>query len=205
MSFVVFGPLACALAPLPAPAADDGGPAAPEEELGGAALFEQRCASCHGSDGGGSEIGPQIKSPVVGYAAYVVRHGRDDMPFADAMPVFDEASLATAELDRILEHLRSFPKPEDGRGLYERYCGNCHGEGARGGRVEKDLTEEAQEEPEDLLEKVREGEGGTSYGEREEYMPAWAKDELSDADVAAIVAYVQGLPREGDEDEDSGD
>jgi len=69
---------------LPLANAADGSaaPAGPD----GAAIFKQRCASCHGADGGGS-VGPQLnegrmgeKYPDVADQIAVVTNGRGEMP-----------------------------------------------------------------------------------------------------------------------------
>ena len=97
-----------------------------------------------------------------------------------------------------------------GSALYVRFCGNCHGADARGGRVGKDLLHELHEGAEEFVEKVREGEGGVDYGARTEYMPSWPSNEISDADIEAIVVYLSGLPgggggEGGDDDDDDDD
>lgn len=191
----------CALEPL----SDDpaGTPPGTEPEARtGAEVYAAQCGSCHGPEGEGSALAPQIQSPVVGYATYVARAGRDEMPFEGAMPAFSADALSDQDLGAALEHLRSFPKPTDGAGLYTRYCGNCHGGDAQGGRVGQDLTHEVHEEPDEFVEKVREGEGGTEYGARTEYMPAWSAEELTDGDVGLIVAYLQTLPLGPGEEEE---
>jgi mono/diheme cytochrome c family protein len=45
----------------------------------------------------------------------------------------------------------------------------------------------------DVLEQVRDGEGGNDYGARQSYMSAFSSDRLSDDEVAAIVDYVATL------------
>ena len=83
----------------------------------------------------------------------------------------------------------SAPKPATGQGLYVRYCNNCHGANGRSGRVGKDIVRELDE----LDQKVRFGHGGTSYGARTEYMPAWGTDVLTDADLDALRTYIGSL------------
>jgi mono/diheme cytochrome c family protein len=176
-------------APPPVATASGMPPDPMEEEKTGAELFAAECARCHGPEAEGSELAPQLRGIVDGYATYVVRFGRDDMPFPDAMPPFSSAVLDDADLVEIFDHARSFPRPIDGAGLYLRFCGNCHGEGADGGRVGQDVRGEADE----VLEAVREGRGGTEYGNRQEYMPSWSAAELSDAELAAIGDHLTSL------------
>ena len=158
----------------------------------GEELFRESCSMCHGADGAGSMDGPQLLSPVRPFATYVIRNGRDkQMGFPDAMAPFGTDLLSDAELGRILDWLGAAPKPATGEGLYVRFCGNCHGANAQGGRVGKDITSELDE----VFEKVREGHGGASYAARTKYMPGWLASELTDAEVASIAAYLGTLPR----------
>lgn len=162
-----------------------------------AEAYGYHCASCHGDDGSGTIEGPQILNPVVGYASYVVRHGRDEMGYEDPMPEVLSDELSDALLIGILDWLREAPHPTDGEGLYVRFCGNCHGAGGVGGRADEDV---AGAELDEIEETVREGHGENDYGDRKEYMPAWPAAELSNAEVAAIGAYLSGLPGGGDDD-----
>ncbi|NUP11048.1 MAG: c-type cytochrome [Polyangiaceae bacterium] len=186
---------------------DDGTSPPPEDPPTAEEIFEDRCSSCHGSDAEGGESGPQILSPVVGYATYVVRTGRGEMGYPAPMQAMPANVLTEEALSAVIEYLRSAPKPEDGQGLYVRFCGNCHGSDAQGGRVGEGLLEAAHEEPEEFLEKVREGEGGQEYGNRTEYMPSWPVSELTDEEVAKIAAYVAtlGTPPPDDGDDDDGE
>jgi mono/diheme cytochrome c family protein len=155
------------------------------------AIYLAMCASCHGDTGAGTELGPQIQEPVRGYATYVIRNGRGrELGFVDPMAAFDTAALSDDDLSSILTFLNAQPRPTDGAGLYTRFCGNCHGANAQGGRVGKDITREGDE----LVEAVREGHHAGDYGDRTEYMPAWSTGELSSREVAAIEAYIGTLP-----------
>ena len=174
-------------------ASDDGASDDAPSEFDGAVAFANRCASCHGPDAAGTMLAPQNRNPDAGYAEWIVRNGRDDLPFDSAMPMFG-AELADDELDAILAHLRSFPKPADGEGLFVMFCANCHGPDAQGGRVEKDITREVEDGVGKWREQVREGEGGTSYALRTGFMPSWGEAELTDAEVAAVHEYVGTLP-----------
>jgi mono/diheme cytochrome c family protein len=70
-----------------------------------------------------------------------------------------------------------------------RFCANCHGADARGGRVGKGIIDEVD----DIDERVREGHGGTDYGARYDFMPSWSTSDLTNADVSSIAAYLQTL------------
>ncbi len=175
--------------------ADSNSPTDPSE------VFARRCGGCHGDDGEGSPAGPQIRSLNHGYAEFVVRNGRGrEMGFADVMPAFSRDEIE--DLEPILAWLDRPPTPQTGLALYARYCGNCHGPDGISGRVGEDSVKEAQEGLDEVMEVVREGEGGFDYAARTEYMPAWTSAQLSDANVALIVAFLATLEPQPDDDDD---
>ncbi|MCA9528030.1 MAG: c-type cytochrome, partial [Myxococcales bacterium] len=181
--------------------------AGPEEVPGGGGgspqdIFAHTCAGCHGASGEGAARGPQIQSPVIPFATWVVRNGRHRPDFPDAMPPYSANELPDDELDGMLTWLASAPKPTDGPGLYTRFCANCHGAGGRGAVVGGIRGESLGE----FREKVREGEGGRNYGNRGSYMPAWSAAQLSDAEITKIYQAVNGTPAPtGGEEEEDGD
>jgi mono/diheme cytochrome c family protein len=159
-------------------------------KVGGAEYFSRECAKCHGSAGEGTTRGYEIRNPVTGYATWVIRNGRSGKPFfADSMPKYTASMLSDQQLTGIITMLRAAPHPTDGKALYDRFCANCHGADAHGGPVGKNILRELGE----LTEKVREGEGGNSYGSRSRYMPKWSTSELSNAEVNAISSYLRTL------------
>lgn len=156
----------------------------------GEAEFVDNCSTCHGVDAMGTNDGPQILSPVKPYATYVVRHGCGiEMGFPTGMDAFDTAKLSDAQLTAILDWLGSAPKPTTGADLYTRFCNNCHGATATGGRVGKNIKREIN----NMNQIVRAGHGGTNYGARTSYMPAWSADTLTDADLNLLRTYISGL------------
>jgi mono/diheme cytochrome c family protein len=118
--------------------------------------------------------------------------------FRRADAAFDNGTLPDADLARILDALSAIPKPTTGGELYVRFCRNCHGADAHGGRVGESITGESDE----LHEAVREGHGGDRYADRTEYMPAWTTAELSDVEVALVADYLATLPPGPDNDDD---
>ena len=153
--------------------------------------FSRNCTLCHGDEGQGTSAAPQIKSPVVGYATWVIRNGRaSTMGFTGAMPVATEAALPDSELAEIFTYLSSFEKPTDGEGLFVRFCANCHGADAKGGAVGAGLT---LKKDSDLIGMARKGKGGVDYGKRKTYMPKWTTSELSDDELKLIGAHVRSL------------
>jgi ubiquinol-cytochrome c reductase cytochrome c subunit len=173
------------------------GGGAPPQPLDWRQTFATVCASCHGMAGEGTESAPPIQRPVPGFARYVIRNGRAPTGYPAAMPSFSADALSDADLDSLVDWLGSFPKPADGEGLYRMFCGNCHGPGGSGGRVRERITDELDE----VREQVRDGEGGTRYADRTEYMPSWSRDELTDGEVDRIVEYLGGQPGGGGDDD----
>lgn len=179
---------------------EGGGDTEPQKDTP-AEAFQKHCSSCHGDEGVGSEFGPQIQNPVSDYAMYVIRTGRDEMGFSSGMKGFPAENIPDEDMLAIVDFLREAKKPKDGEGLYVRFCANCHGAGAEGGRVDKALLGEAEED--EFAETVREGEGDDDYGDREEYMPSYPSSELTDEEVELIRVYVESLgPGEDDDDDD---
>ena len=90
------------------------------------------CNACHGENGEGNLVGPEIRFTPKEYAVAVLRGGRktpNGMP--SAMVKFDPGTgtgmLSDADLDAINTWQNSFAKPATGEGLYKAMCGNCHG------------------------------------------------------------------------------
>lgn len=168
-------------------------PENPEEvEAAGQELYSLHCAECHGSEGQGSALAFQIQNPIINYATFLTRNGRTSVSFDVDMPAFSESALSNDEMNSVFYFLRQAPKPTDGAGLFARFCANCHGSDGRGGEVNVDVVEEAQDKPEEVLETVREGEG-VSAAERFEYMPKFSQDDLTDAEVNKITQFLLSL------------
>lgn len=151
--------------------------------------YQVKCAACHGANGEGAPLGPQIKSPVYPYATWVTRNGRSGVGYSSAMPAYSEAELPGPVLDNILGWLAEAPKPRDGRGLNRQFCANCHGSDGRGGPTRSSIIGEDLDE---FIETVRDGEGGRNYGARGDYMPAWSSLELSNSEIRLIWDFLHG-------------
>lgn len=187
---------------------DDGGAkkkGPPASDPTTAEVFASQCASCHGPSGEGTHLGPHILNPVAGFAHYVARTGRNEMGYSGAMPSFTAEAVSDEQLTAIIDWLRSAEKPTTGAELYERFCTHCHGADAKSGRVGKNVAKEAGEGANEIREHVRQGHGGTDYGDRKEYMPAWPVSELTNPEVDAIAAYLKTLSGGGGDDDDGDD
>jgi len=110
-------------------------------------LYVTHCSSCHGNNGHGG-VGVPIALPSFldsvsdEYLIKTIRHGRPGR----IMPAFD--ILSDAQVSAIVTHVRSWsdnPAPVEsqlvvngdakrGEQLYVKYCAQCHGENASGGK-----------------------------------------------------------------------
>lgn len=153
-------------------------------------VYATTCAGCHGSSGEGSDRGPHIRSPVRPFATHITRNGRRAIGYTDDMPAYNADEVSDEHLAEMWDWTHSFPRPTDGRGLWVRYCGNCHGPQGGGGHVRQSVLDE---DLGDWIETTRDGEGGRGYGNREDYMPAWSRSEISDAEIRLMYDYIMGL------------
>lgn len=144
------------------------------------------CAACHGPQGEGTQLGYELRHPVVSFANWVVRHGRTGGQFPVVMEAYPSAEISDRELSEIWSWLGSFPQPTTGEGLYLDYCANCHGENGRGGVVGVSLRGESAV----TARRVRLGENVGNFGQRGGYMPAFNTTLISDAELALIVQHV---------------
>jgi ubiquinol-cytochrome c reductase cytochrome c subunit len=136
------------LAAAPAPAADPGASTTVVDAGRGENLFLTSCAACHGPQGAGNSIGPDIRSAGAALADFVLRTGR--MPLGDAgpparpgTPKFDDADIrALVAYVASLGHGPAIPDVVvsgadlyAGRNLFVANCAACHGPAGGGGAV----------------------------------------------------------------------
>lgn len=158
---------------------------------GGEALYDSLCGSCHGDDATGSELGPDVQLAVVDYAVHVVRSGREEMDFTGRMPAFGADDISDEDLCAVIAWLRALEKPTEPAALYATFCANCHGEDASGGRTGIALAGHA--DLEHVQWHVRNGSFLFAPGAREQYMPRWESDELTDDDLFQLTLYINSL------------
>ena len=156
--------------------------------LSGEEYYARVCASCHGKAGEGNWRGPEIRNPVSGYSTWVVRNGRVTQPLYELdMPKYDADSLSEEQWQEILTWLQSAEKPFAGKDLYNRFCSTCHGFDGTGGPSQEDITGEDIDE---FFGKIREGEGGTRYAARRDYMPSRSRSQITDAEIRRIAEWI---------------
>ena len=157
----------------------------------GVQVYARRCSACHGASAEGTAAGYELRHPPAEFATWVIRTGRSGAEFPRSnMPAWGERQLDDDQLAELLAWLDDFERPTTGAALFADLCGTCHGVDATGGVVRHDVR---GVRPEDVATAVREGNGGTDYGVRREYMPAWTVDQLSDAELIAIQEWLTSL------------
>ncbi len=175
----------------------------------GRAVYEQNCAACHGERGRGD--GPAAKGmnpppPTIGDAktmadaspALLYRVISVGVP-GTRMPAW-AARLTPQQRWEVVSYIESLHASAadllEGEGLFLQRCSACHGpSGGVNGFAARSLTKlppeigsfawQAEHSDAELAAAIRNGVPGTA-------MPP-ARD-LSDADVAKVVAYVRSLP-----------
>lgn len=155
--------------------------------LSGIEIYANQCASCHGPEGQGTADGPIIQFAVPGFAKWVTRNGREGKGFPGPMSAYGPDRVTDTQLDEIIDYLHAQERPTDGQALYTTFCSNCHGDNGRSGTVGKNVLGE------NPSEKIRQGEGGTNYGARFNYMPSWSSSAMSNEEISLITAYMNTL------------
>ena len=148
----------------------------------GAAIYQARCASCHGGSGGNLVPTTLSLSQIVG----VVANGSGSMPGYSG-------SLTNAEIQSVSEYLFNWapvpttttttvpgtppPSPPDGRALYGASCAQCHG--ANGGDLVGTALSRSR-----LVDIIT---AGTTAG-----MPSY-RSTHSDAEIGAMADYILSI------------
>jgi mono/diheme cytochrome c family protein len=152
---------------------------------------EEMCGYCHGVNGEGTNLGPELQHPVEDYSTWVIRNGRMGHPdYEDDMPAYGQDVLTDELLQEIFVFLQDFPEAADGEGLYLDHCANCHGSDGLGGVTMRDVTPESTP---GVITHVRDGAHPGEFDNRTEYMHAYTTGDLTDAQVQLIAEYVQTL------------
>jgi ubiquinol-cytochrome c reductase cytochrome c subunit len=174
------------------------------EPATGRSLFEAACASCHGADGAGTDLGPSLVGVGAAAADFQLRTGR--MPFAGPTgsqatrkpPAFDDEQIQ--DLVAYVASLGEGPAIPDpvlddellsrGQELFTDNCAPCHGATGNGGAVGGGALAPALDvaTPVQVQEALLTGPG---------QMPRFLLPD-SDADaVATYVDYLQSAPNPG--------
>lgn len=171
-----------------------GADATPSAMPAPAGWMSGQCYVCHGANGEGvMGIGPEIRHVPATYAQWVVRHGRPApggmlmIAFPMAPAKAGDLAINDADLAAVVAWLDAQPKPTTGVGLYQDFCGNCHGPtSASGGIVPVSIIGKMATQ---ITQKVRMGEG-TDPAMRNGFMPPEDMTALTDAELALIQTYL---------------
>jgi mono/diheme cytochrome c family protein len=143
------------------------------------AIYDQNCIACHSDEGqGAGTIFPDLWHVDSEYFDWIVRNGKG------AMSRFSVDALTDAELQGIKAYFSRKPMASDGAGIYKDLCSSCHGAAGAG----KGSAPALKGKP--LEATVRSGLGGKNYASTE-YMPAFAADKLSDAQLKLVTDYLK--------------
>jgi mono/diheme cytochrome c family protein len=159
----------------------------------GQQLFEMWCAICHGVRGEGSAMAPSLNDIPALPADFVVSRVRSGK---NAMPAFPQADLSDGRLNVLIEYAQNnifgsgLPQftPEQvqqGGELYVQQCAECHGMNGEG-VVDSgpELVTLPPMHSSEITSFVRVGSANAE---------AFSTAQLSDADLALIVAYIHSL------------
>jgi ubiquinol-cytochrome c reductase cytochrome c subunit len=169
----------------------------------GEQLFLTSCAACHGPQGSGTDVGPDIRGAGAALADFVLRTGR--MPLADPAaparrgpPQFDEADIQA--LVAYVASLGSGPAIPNvvvsgadtglGRDLFVANCAACHGPAGGGGSVGGGFVAPSltMADPTTVGEAVMTGPGP---------MPRFSFSPTERNNLAAYVEYLRSAPHPG--------
>jgi ubiquinol-cytochrome c reductase cytochrome c subunit len=215
------GRLAAAAIPLLAVAASCSFDATPPEhftESGGGtrtpeAIYAGDCAWCHGSEGQGTERGPDLDGELDGpaYTHFMLSTGR--MPISrphEGTAFHEDPAYTSEEIDGIVDYVSGFggtgpeiPTPDPDAGdvgagadLYFENCAACHSTTAVGGALDDGLVAPPLDRstPVQVAEAMAVGPGcepdNPTCGRGSGAMPSF---DFSDEEVDAITAYVDYL------------
>lgn len=155
----------------------------------GKGLYEANCMACHGEQGVGGPLAPEIVHPVRDYSTWVVRNGRAQTTFPMPMAKWGADKLSDAQLMLVYDYLDQPPQPTSGAALYADYCANCHGADGKGGPTMRNVTNEVAK----VLTQTRSGKNVGKFEMRRDYMPAFPTTDISDAELMLIRDYVDSL------------
>jgi mono/diheme cytochrome c family protein len=157
--------------------------------LDGKGLYDASCKACHGEQGIGGLLAPDIMHPVRDYSTWVVRNGRAQTTFPKPMEKWSADQLSDAQLMLIYDYLDQPPQPTTGKALYLDYCANCHGADGKGGPTSRSLLNEVDK----VVSQTRSGKNVGKFAMRRDYMPAFPATDITDAELMLIRDYVDSL------------
>lgn len=171
-------------------------------------LYQDNCAACHGTDGGGGPGFPVLHDnhwlwggdpETIAETLHVgINTTGDDTRFGQ-MPAFDW--MEREEREALADYVAALPSGQadaesEGTVLFEENCSTCHAEGGVGGMENgaPSLTDSAViygQDRESVLETLLHGRQGV--------MPAWS-GRLSEAEINMLSLYVSMMAEREAED-----
>jgi ubiquinol-cytochrome c reductase cytochrome c subunit len=169
----------------------------PAAAVDGRELFLSSCSSCHGADGGGTDLGPSLEEAGAASADFQLSTGRMPLNDPDSPTVRKPPAFSDEEVDALVAYVASLgdgPEIPDvdaaaghvsaGQLLFIDNCAACHGATANGGAVGPDALAPSLYEATD----VQIGEA-TLVGPGE--MPKFTFDDEELNDIVAFIAELR--------------
>ena len=172
------------------------GPPGPAAEVG-KHVYLRDCAWCHGTDGGGSQNAPSLKTDGPADADFWLRTGRMPLTSADAKVKPGAPAYDSKTLDALVAYVGSLGSGEPipkiapgskqiGESLFISNCAPCHSSSGTG-MILPDGTWAPtlySTPPEQIAEAIRIGPG---------QMPRFSKDDIDQEELNGLVSYVDDL------------
>jgi ubiquinol-cytochrome c reductase cytochrome c subunit len=168
-------------------------------------VFLRDCATCHGADGRGTELAPDLKGAGAGLVDYYLSTGRMPLAHPGDRVKRGTPAYSPAMIRRLVRYVTSLVGDEGppiprldvaggslarGGQLYRLQCAACHSWSGGGGallHVSAPSTHPAT--PTEIAEAVRGGPGN---------MPAFGEAALTESQLNSVVRYVRYLDRPDD-------
>ena len=169
-------------------------------------VYVERCSTCHGLDGEGTDLGPDIRNAGAAAADFQTRTGRMPLDDPDEQAVRRQPVLTPSEIDAVTAYVAQLgdgpPIPEvhpetanlqAGNEAFILNCAACHGFAGRGGNLGRGVQALSllDATPVQIAEAMR-----TGPGEMPVFPPTVFDDRTVD-DVVAYVLYLQDPANRG--------
>ena len=170
---------------------------------GGRSTFQNNCAVCHGSGGGGNVGYPNLTAgawlwggkieDIYTTLLYGIRSGHDEARDSNMAAFGKEGMLTKDEIDTLVEFVvglnQGLAEGSAGHKLFLQHCASCHGPRGEGGR---DFGAPALDDAIWLYGKDKAVIHDVIYNGRAGVMPFWS-GKLSDSAIRQVAIYVHQL------------